>query len=78
MSYFGLGGTGRGSAVPEIADSYLMSIVHLRCVFKRSSFDAGSQGGELARLRGWADGLYLARVVSNGAIIGETKCAVGR
>ena len=26
----------------------------------------------------WADGLYLARVLANGDVIGETKCTIAR
>ena len=29
-------------------------------------------------VRSWADGLYLARVLHNGQVVGETKCAIAR
>ena len=29
-------------------------------------------------VRPWADGLYLARVLRNGQVVGETKCAIAR
>jgi hypothetical protein len=29
-------------------------------------------------VRGWADGLYLARVLRAGQVVGETKCAIAR
>jgi hypothetical protein len=29
-------------------------------------------------VRGWADGLYLARVLRDGQVVGETKCAIAR
>jgi hypothetical protein len=29
-------------------------------------------------VRSWAEGLYLARVLRDGYVVGETKCAIAR
>ena len=38
----------------------------------------GRMGSAELDVRAWADGLYLARVISVGEVLGETKCAIVR